>query len=70
MLGLLVNTYGVQFFVYSIALAGYEMLGMDYLLGVNILSKMDSFVFIVGLIGSLLIERKLPIKEIRESNDE
>ncbi len=69
MLGLLADTYGIQFFAYSFVLAIYEVLGLDYLLGINILSKMDSFVFIVGLIGSLLIERKLPIKEIYEAND-
>ena len=52
--------YSLQFCWYSILLALYNLLSLDYVLKVDIFSKLDSFVFILGFVLSLILNKRLP----------
>lgn len=65
-IALLIDCYNVQFFAFSIIAALYNLFGFDYLFNLDILSKMDAFVFILGLLVTLFIKKEIPIKEINK----
>ena len=54
--------YSLQFCWYSILLALYNLLSLDYIFKVDLFSKLDSFVFILGLVLSLIFNKKLPVE--------
>lgn len=63
---LLIDCYKIQFFAFSIIIALYNLFGFDYLFNLDILSKMDTFVFIIGLLVTLFIKKEIPTKEINK----
>lgn len=65
-LSLLVDCYNIQFFTFSLILAIYELLALDYRLNLNILDKMDSFIFIAGFVISIFIKKEIPVDEIKQ----
>ena len=65
-LTLLIDCYNIQFFIFSLILAIYELLALDYRLNLDILDKMDSFIFIAGFIVSIFIKKEIPEDEIEQ----
>lgn len=65
---LLIDCYNIQFFVFSLVLAIYELLALDYRLNLDILSKMNSFIFIAGFIISIFIKKEIPLNEMKQLN--
>lgn len=63
---LLIDCYNIQFFIFSLVLAIYELLALDYRLNLDILDKMDSFIFIAGFIISIFIKKEIPVEEIKQ----
>ena len=51
--------YGYQFGCYSIMLAIFNLLSFDYVFGIDIFSKLDSFAFLLGLVLSFVCDKKL-----------
>lgn len=60
--------YSIQFFWYSILLSIYNLVSLDYIWKVEIFSKLDSFVFLLGFIVSILIHKKLPSEAMNKFN--
>ena len=44
----------------------YELFALDYVLNVDIFTKMDSFIFILGFIISVFIRHEIPKEEIKQ----
>ena len=65
-LSLLVDCYNIQFFTFSLILAIYELLALDYKLNLDILDKMNSFIFIAGFVISIFIKKEIPEDEIKQ----
>lgn len=65
-LSLLIDCYNIQFFIFSLILAIYELLALDYRLNLDILDKMDSFIFIAGFVISIFIKKEIPVDEIKQ----
>ena len=63
---LFIDCYNIQFFVYSLVLSLYELFALDYVLNVDIFTKMDSFIFILGFIISVFIRHEIPKDEIEQ----
>ena len=63
---LFIDCYNIQFFVYSLVLSLYELFALDYVLNVDIFTKMDSFIFILGFIISVFIRHEIPKEEIEQ----
>lgn len=63
---LLIDCYNIQFFAFSLILAIYELLALDYKLNLDILDKMDSFIFIAGFVISIFIKKEIPEDEIKQ----
>lgn len=63
---LLIDCYNIQFFVFSLILAIYELLALDYRFNLDILDKIDSFIFIAGFIVSIFIKKEIPVDEIKQ----
>lgn len=55
------NCYSLQFFLYSIVLAIYNLASLDYLWKVEIFNKLDSFAFLLGLLISISVNKKIPV---------
>lgn len=56
----LLENFNIQFLTYTIISAFYALFGIDKILGVNIFSSSDSFMFIGSFILTLLINKSLP----------
>lgn len=63
---ILVDCFNIQFFTFSLVLGIYELLALDYIFNLDILDKMDSFIFIVGFIVSVFIKKEIPTDEINQ----
>lgn len=52
--------YSIQFCWYSIILALFNIFSLDYVWKIEIFSKLDSYIFLLGFILSLVLYKKIP----------